>query len=632
LFVIGTAGHVDHGKSTIVQALTGIDPDRLQEEKARGMTIDLGFAWLKLPSGNEVSIVDVPGHERFIKNMLAGVGGIDLALLVVAADEGVMPQTREHLAILDLLGVDRGVVALTKSDLVDGDWADLVAADIEDTLGGTTLAGAEVVRCSAVTGEGLDALLDAIMAGLEGAPEKRDLGRPRLPIDRAFTVQGFGTVVTGTLIDGSLAVGDEVEVLPAVVGGHLTALRGRVRGLQSHRHSVDRALPGTRTAVNLAGIDVGELSRGQVVSPPGRLSPSLAVDVRVRTLASLSRPIRHNLAVSFHSGAAETPARLRLLDADRLEPGAEGWAQLRLARPAAVIKGDRFVIRDANDTIGGGVIIATQARRHPRLRESVIADLRRRAEGAPDEALLATLESVQPVEPDALVAVSELGPAAAAAALTQLLADGRAVRVQAGEGPSFIFTKHAFDTLAARAVGETNGFLASHTLSRGMPREELRSRLDLAPRMFPAMVAALVSAGFLSEAAASVAPPGWEPRLSPEQQQQAAAYVEALRASPYSPPVDAHPGPDLLAYLVERGEVVDVGAEVVFDAGAYKTMVEAIVARLRTNGVLTLAEVRDMFGTSRRYCQALLEHLDQRRITVRRGDERVLGREAARIT
>ncbi len=286
MFVIGTAGHVDHGKSTLVQALTGIDPDRLQEEKDRGMTIDLGFAWLKLPSGGEVSIVDVPGHERFIKNMLAGVGGIDLALLVVAADEGVMPQTREHLAILDLLGVERGVVALTKCDLVDKDWADLVGADIEETLQGTTLAGAPVVACSGVTGEGLDQLVQRLEQELARTQAKRDLGRPRLPVDRAFTVAGFGTVVTGTLIDGSLSVGEEVEVVPAVSGGHLTSLRSRIRGLQSHKEKEQKALPGTRTAINLAGLDVDDLYRGQVVTRPGWLLPSFAVDVRLRAIAS----------------------------------------------------------------------------------------------------------------------------------------------------------------------------------------------------------------------------------------------------------------------------------------------------------------------------------------------------------
>ncbi|MER3420669.1 MAG: selenocysteine-specific translation elongation factor, partial [Chloroflexota bacterium] len=305
--VIGTAGHVDHGKSTLVQALTGIDPDRLQEEKARGMTIDLGFAWLKLPGGEEISIIDVPGHERFIKNMLAGVGGIDLALLVIAADEGVMPQTREHLAIIDLLQIRAGVVAITKTDLVEPDWLELVVADVEETLAGTTLADSPIVPCSAYTGAGLDQLVHTIEERLAQTPPKRDIGRPRLAIDRAFTIAGFGTVVTGTLIDGPLRVGQEVEIVP---GG----LRSRVRGLQTHRQKVEVARPGSRTAVNLAGLAVDALRRGQVLTVPGWLRPTTAVDVSLKAVAGLTHPIKHNTTVTFHTGAAEVEAKLRLLD------------------------------------------------------------------------------------------------------------------------------------------------------------------------------------------------------------------------------------------------------------------------------------------------------------------------------
>jgi selenocysteine-specific elongation factor len=650
MFVIGTAGHVDHGKSALVRALTGIDPDRLQEEKDRGMTIDLGFAWLKLagpanddraePSSpsegvaagfdNEVSIVDVPGHERFIKNMLAGAGGIDLALLVVAADEGVMPQTREHLAILDLLGIERGVVALTKRDLVDKDWADLVAADVEELVKGTTLAGAPIVQCSAVTREGLDTLVEVLQAELLKTQPKPDLGRPRLPIDRAFTVQGFGTVVTGTLIDGAFRVGDEVEVLPAIVGGHSTSLRSRVRGLQSHGRRVERALPGTRTAINLAGLEVEDLYRGQVVTTPGWLRPSIAVDVRLRALASLPRPLKHNLIVSFHSGSSETPAKLRLLEVDQLDPGEEGWAQVRLARPAAVVKGDRFVVRDANDTVGGGVIVETQARRHARKRRGPIESLERRLEGSPSELLLAALLARQPVEPDALIAASELGNEKATTALSELLAEGRAVALHSGEAATYLYARSTFDALASRAAGETQAFQAQHPLRPGIGKEELRSRLDVPSRVFPALLQRMAADHLLAEHGPQVSTPDWQPGLNAAQKADADGYIAALRASPYSPPVDRRPAEELVAYLADQGLVVDVGEGVVFAAGAYRDMVDRIVARMREQGKITLAEVRDMFGTSRRYCQALLEHLDQQRVTVRRGDDRILGRGASK--
>ncbi|MBI2858537.1 MAG: selenocysteine-specific translation elongation factor, partial [Chloroflexi bacterium] len=294
MYVVGTAGHVDHGKSMLVRALTGIDPDRLPEEKVRGMTIDLGFAWLKLPSGREVSIVDVPGHERFIKNMLAGVGGIDVALLVVAADEGVMPQTREHLAILDLLRIPRGLIAVTKKDLVEGDWLELVKSDISELAQGTVLEKAAIVAVSSVTGEGLPELKSTIDALLDVAPPKRDISRPRLPIDRIFSIPGFGTVVTGTLIDGVLATGDEVEVIPG-------DLKTRIRGLQSHKHKMDRVEPGSRVAANLSGIATEQLSRGRVVTSPGWLRPTATADIRLKLLKSASRPLKHNAPVALHS-------------------------------------------------------------------------------------------------------------------------------------------------------------------------------------------------------------------------------------------------------------------------------------------------------------------------------------------
>jgi selenocysteine-specific elongation factor len=305
--VLGTAGHVDHGKSTLVEALTGTHPDRLKEEREREMTIDLGFAWFQLPNGEEVGIVDVPGHRDFIENMLAGVGGIDAALFVVAADEGVMPQTREHLAILDLLHIDGGVVALTKIDLVDDpDWLELVEEDVRRVLAGTVLETARLVRVSARTGEGIPELVTALEETLSGRLARPDLGRPRLPVDRVFTIAGFGTVVTGTLSDGRLRIGDEVEVLPSKI-------RGRVRGLQTHKRKEEAAVPGSRTAVNISGVTLDQIKRGEVVAHPGDYHPTRRLDVRLRLLPDASSPVRHNTEVKLYLGAAEVVARLRLL-------------------------------------------------------------------------------------------------------------------------------------------------------------------------------------------------------------------------------------------------------------------------------------------------------------------------------
>ena len=304
---IGTAGHIDHGKSTLVKALTGIDPDRLAEEKERGMTIDLGFAWLTLPGGREVSIVDVPGHEGFIKNMLAGVGGIDAALLVIAADEGIMPQTREHLAILDLLHVPRGVVALTKADLVDEDWIEMVREEVEEVLLPTTLAGSAIIPLSAYTGQGLPELVAELERLLDEAQERQNIARPRLPIDRVFTMTGFGTVVTGTLLDGVFKTGQEVEALPQ-------GIKTRIRALQTHRHAVEIAYPGSRVAINLANVPRSELQRGNVITLPGQFQPTALIDARVQLLPDAARPLSHNTQVDFYIGSEEVPASVRLLE------------------------------------------------------------------------------------------------------------------------------------------------------------------------------------------------------------------------------------------------------------------------------------------------------------------------------
>ena len=625
MFVIGTAGHVDHGKSALVRALSGIDPDRLQEEKDRGMTIDLGFAWLELPGGLEVSMVDVPGHERFIKNMLAGVGGIDLALLVIAADEGIMPQTREHLAILDLLGVANGVVALTKCDLVDGDWLDLVAAEVEDLISTTSLTGSPLVRCSAVTGEGIDTLRETLAARLADSPGKRDIGRPRLPIDRVFTISGFGTVVTGTLIDGTLGAGQEIEIVPAVVGGHITSLRGRVRSVQTHQHAVEVALPGTRTAVNLAGVEKDQVHRGQVVTLPGWLRPSTAVDVRLRAIDALSRPLRHNLNVSFHCFAAEAPARLRLLEADELRPGEEAWAQVRLLEPLALVNGDRFVIRDANDTIAGGVIVATQAKRHPRNRPSVLDSLEQRLSPEPGDLLLSVLSELEPAGLAALVARTALTSAQVTDALDALAAEGRAVLLGGGDA-RLAYTRAGFDRLKDRALHAVTDHLGAHPLRRGLSKEELRATLKLPARLFADLLASLRDAGVLTDLGTVVAPPDWAPGLSAAQRGAADAYLALLRTTPLAPPTDSPPAPELLGYLTESGAVVDAGGGVVFTAEAYESMVATVIGLLEQQGSVTMAQVRDRLGTSRKYVQALLEHMDQQRITARRGDERVLRR------
>jgi selenocysteine-specific elongation factor len=618
MYVIGTAGHIDHGKSALVEALTGIDPDRLREEKERGLTIDLGFAWLTLPSGDEVSIVDVPGHERFIKNMLAGVGGIDLALLVIAADEGVMPQTREHLAIIDLLGIQHGVVAVTKVDLVEPEFAELVAADAEEALRGTTLESAPLLLCSAVTRQGLDELMAALQSELAKTPAKRDIGRPRLPIDRAFTIAGFGTVVTGTLLDGSLREGQEVEVLPA-------GLHSRIRGLQAHRQKVQTAPPGRRTAVNLAGLSVEELERGMVVTTPGWLRPTTALDVRLRAVRYLRRPLRHSMTVTFHTGSAEVEGRLLLLDREELPPDESAWAQLRLGGPVAAVKGDGFVIRDPNDTLGGGRIVDTQARRHRRFHAPTIDKLEAIDRGSPREAVLIAVAAGEPTTLRDLQRGLDLAADEVQAAVESAVNDGDliAADVRPLAVGTLLFSAQGFATLSERMEAALGGYHRQFPLRLGMPREELRSRLRLDSRAFDQAAAVWSRRGEIREVGGSVSLAGHEPRLDPEQEKRAQQMLAILRAQPFTPPILS--GEDaLLAYLEDRGDIVRVDERVVFAAEAYREMVELVVAHLKERESVTLAQVRDMLGTSRRYAQALMEHMDQQRITRRVGDERVL--------
>jgi selenocysteine-specific elongation factor len=615
MFVLGTAGHIDHGKSLLVQALTGIDPDRLREEKVRGMTIELGFAWLKLPSGREVGIVDVPGHERFVKNMLAGVGGIDLALLIVAANEGVMPQTREHLASLDLIGVSKGIVVITKKDLVDDELLSLVRMEVEEIIAGTAISGAAVMAVSAVTGEGLPELVAAIDKLLDTTEPKHDLGWPRLPVDRIFTMSGAGTVVTGTLVDGKLTVGQEVEIVPA-------GLKSRLRGLQTHKSKIETAEPGSRVAANLVGINTGQLERGDVVTKPGWLKPTRMVTVKLDLIAYLQRPLRHGTTVSFHTGAAETMAKVRLLEADDLNPGDSTWAQLSLGRPLAIIKGDRYIIRSPMETLGGGGIVDAQAKRLRRFRPDVIENLKAREGGTVEEAVMALLETGQPLELKALAAQCNLSPDEAGSVIESLIEEARIVA--AGEGGNkMLLTASGWERLTGKVTAALNDYHRKFPARTGMPKVELSGRLKLGTYAAAAL-ANMIEKDIIVEEGGYLRLPSHSIRLTPAQQGKIDAFLESLTKNPYSPPADLIPEPDLLNMLIGQGKAVKVSDGIVFGAAVYEEMVTKIKDRIKTNGRVGLAEVRDMFGTSRKYAQALLEYLDGEKVTRRVGDDRVL--------
>jgi selenocysteine-specific elongation factor len=610
-FVVGTAGHIDHGKSTLITALTGIDPDRLAEEKRRGMTIDLGFAHMVLPSGREIGIVDVPGHARFMRNMLAGAHGLDAVLLVVAADEGVMPQTREHLEVVDLLEVRRGIVVLSKADLVDEAWLELVTAEVRETISATGLAGAEVIPVSALEGRGLPRLIHALDALLDGAEPRLDLGRPRLPVDRVFTMSGFGTVVTGTLADGTLSVGDELEVVPR--GRH-----ARIRGLQRHNHSVQSVSPGTRVAVNLSGVDKGDVERGDVLSPPEMLRSTRRIDAHVRVLESAPRALRHGAEVLLHTGTVEVGCRVIVLAGDAVEPGRDAWIQLYLERAIAASANDRFVIRIPSPavTIAGGRFVDVSPRKHPRHDNAVSESLERRVAG---EGLREELRKYS------------RGVSVGALMKATMASQADIDRLDARRLGEWLIAPEAWSTQAERATDEVAAYHAAHPLRPGIAREELRNRLRLHPSAFPAALAALIADGSLEDRQGAIAIP--EHRVAIDAPDgPAGQLLELLGREPFAPPSlpeamqQTGAGPEVVRALAQRGAIVRLSDDIAFTQEGYANAVGIVKELIATTGSVTVAQLRDRMGASRRPVLALLEHLDGAKVTRRVGDQRILFR------
>jgi selenocysteine-specific elongation factor len=620
-FVVGTAGHIDHGKSTLVRALTGIDPDRLEEEKRRGMTIDLGFAYMSLPSGRRVGIVDVPGHRRFLKNMLAGVHGIDAVLLVIAADEGPMPQTREHLAIIDLLGIRRGLVVLTKSDLVDSAWLELVRDEVARLLSGTSLERAPVLSVSGKQGDGLERLQSALDAELADTPARSDTGRPRLPIDRSFAIAGFGTVVTGTLIGGSLRQGREVVLFPQ-------GRRVRIRGLQQHNQSVEEARPGSRTAVNLSGVDHREVRRGDVLALAGSVSLTRRLDARVQVLPSSKQPLRHRQRLLMYHESAELMVELSLLERDELRPGEAGWVQLFLVSPLPAVDGDRFILRLPSPaaTVAGGVIVDSAPRRHRRRDRQLVEALRLRERADPAEAAVLELAKHASGLPELELANRlNRSPARLTEVLEPLIPSGAVHKL----GTRWV-TRDQWQQLTDRILASLRSFHEAQPLRSGMPREELRSRAGIPADALGAALEVLAAEGQTVETSGEIALATHRRSLSEEQQTAVQGFLAELDAQPFNPPPLGdllrrhHLTPALLQYLVRQGQVVRVSDDTVFARAAYDDAVSRLRHHLEAHRSITVAAARDVLGSSRRYVLPLLEWLDAQKITRRVGDDRIL--------
>jgi len=630
MHVIGTAGHVDHGKSSLVKALTGIDPDRLKEEQQRAMTIDLGFAWLKLPGGEEVGVVDVPGHRDFIENMLAGMSGIDLVLLVIAADEGVMPQTREHLAIIDLLGIRSGIIVLTKSDLVnDPQWLELVKSNVKKLAAGTVLKNAPILNVSVRNGNGLPQLVQAIETQLLLLPARPDYLRPRLAVDRIFSLTGFGTVVTGTLLDGRLHIGQDIEILPS-------GLHARIRGLQTHKQKEEEAVPGSRTAVNISGLEVNQIHRGDVLTRNGTYHAFQRLDVSFHLLPGAHAPLHHQDEVKLFVGSAEITAYARVLGDKEIQPGNQGYLQLELSKPTLAVKGDRFILRRPSppETLGGGLILdPAPINRHKRFSRQVIEKMQILENGSPADDLLQIILKKGLVSAEQVRVESKLSSQTFHNLLEELVGSQKVIKLNQKNngddgGNSLIAGIQTLNEIAQKVMQLLNEFYKKNPLRLGMKKEELKGKFFFAQKEFDALFDYFVNQRIIIIKGSLVCLPDHDIQFTPSQEKAISQLFAQFNLTPYEPPsvedCVQQVGKDVYQSLLDMEKLIQVSPEVVFQGVVYRKIEEEIKSLLLSKGIITLAEVRDKLNTSRKFALAILEHTDRVGITVREGDHRKL--------
>jgi selenocysteine-specific elongation factor len=632
--IVGTAGHIDHGKSALVRALTGVDPDRLEEEKRRGITIDLGFAHMDLGDDCRVGFIDVPGHERFVKNMLAGVGGIDLVLLVVAADESIKPQTREHFDICKLLDIQKGLVALTKSDLVDEDILELVRLEIQEFVNGSFLQNAPIIPVSSRTGKGLETLkVELRRLGLE-APAKRADSPFRLPIDRAFVMKGFGSVVTGTLIAGKVEKESEVEIFPL-------RRRLRVRGVEVHNAPAEVAVAGQRTALNLAGIEAKEIIRGMVLAAPGLFEPTALLDCRLNLLPT-ARPLKNRAKVHFHCGTAEMMAEVVLLQAKELKPGHSAFAQLRLAEAGLFMPEDRFIIRQFSPvaTIGGGVVLDNRPLRHRLGDPSVSEFLTVLEQGDPESCLESLVRQSGEISIGGLVARTGWQSSEVLRIANSLESKGRLMPL--GVPPTTLIHRVPFEELAKKATEQLKEFHAANPLVAGLPKEELRSRVGSGKNfrslpsvlLFNTLLQVLTAQGKVDIQGETVRLAGRQISLTPEElaakEQISSAFEKAGLAVPSSKEVlaslriDRARAEKLLQILLKENSLLKVSEDLIFHRSALAQLRELLVRRKASSNRINVTSFKGLTGLSRKYAIPLLEYLDRERVTRREGDERII--------
>ena len=625
--IIGTAGHIDHGKTALIRALTGRDTDRLKEEKKRGITIDLGFTWFDLPGGERAGIIDVPGHEKFIRNMAAGVAGMDLVLLVIAADEGIMPQTREHMDIMELLGVQRYIIVLNKCDLADEEWIGMVETEIRRETRGTILETAPLVRVSAAAGSGIDELKARIAETALGMPERESSeGKARLPIDRVFTAAGFGTVVTGTLLEGTIRTGDLLTLYPQ-------GASCRVRGIQVYNQDAESCCAGQRAALNLAGTGRDEIRRGCVLAAPDSIRSGKNVDVRLRLLKSAGRVVKNQTRLHFHSGSAEMLCRAVLLDADSIAPGESCLAQLRMETDTALKPGDRFIVRFYSpvETIGGGVVLEPDAPREKRFRPEVLERLRKREEGAPVLLLELQAEKHGKTMADMEELASELGMGAEAAEyIRELAGQGRLLLFDLN-GREYVW--HVRDEAAARKslLDRMKQYLEEYPYRPGVPAGILNAVLpEMNKKLASAYAEYLCRCGVLERRGERLAPAGYEIRKDETYCRVRSIILEALANAEYQfiringlefTKKQKEILPELLLLMSETGEIVRLSEDCCTLPSYMENACEKIADRFRGREKITVSEVRDLFDTSRKNAKLILDYTDRIGMTRKNGGE-----------
>lgn len=630
--VIGTAGHIDHGKTTLIKAMTGRDTDTLKEEKERGISINLGFTYFDLPSGRRAGIVDVPGHERFIKNMLAGVSGIDAVILVIAADEGVMPQTREHMNILSLLDVKKGIVAVTKKDMVDDEWLEVVLEDIREYLKGSFLENADIIPVSSVTGEGIDELVKHIDQLTEDVQDKNTDSFFRLPVDRVFTISGFGTVVTGTLIAGTISEGDKVMVYPKKI-------ESKVRSIQVHEQPVKSAFAGQRVAINLSNVSVEDIKRGDVAARPGSMEPSMMIDCRLNYLKDAARPLENRDRVRIYHGTSELLGRVVILDKEELAPGETALVQIRLENPISAAGGDKYVIRSYSPmvTIGGGTVIDSNPPKRKRFDMKTIRELQIREKGNPDEVIEQVLLKNSRFFPtySAISKLSGRNESEVKKAIDKMTASNTAVCFSTSDG--MCCCHHKFiDEIEDKLRAYLEQYHKKNTLKAGASKEEIKSRLfegNVRQKIFDDFLALMEQNGIVRICGKYVALYNYNIKLSPLQER-----IKQKLLDIYNPSSVDLPKPEevitsikentaetkaVFEFLLETGEIIKINEDMALSKAAYDSSVVALKDYINKNGSITLAQYRDLIGTSRKVAVQLLEHFDQIKLTRRMEDKRV---------